>query len=91
MYETATYADDSSSPSKLLDNYIGKDNLKALSQAIATINAKPGVGPLTRGLVICSCGSTGRVEKSIQLLKSLVELCVHLFQRFIKSNKYTNQ
>ncbi|KAG1816609.1 hypothetical protein EV424DRAFT_1324833 [Suillus variegatus] len=34
---------------------------------------KSGVGPCVRGLVICSCGSTGRVPQSAQLLKLIVE------------------
>ncbi|KIK39218.1 hypothetical protein CY34DRAFT_108333 [Suillus luteus UH-Slu-Lm8-n1] len=33
---------------KLLDNYIGHNNLKVLSHAIATIKANSGVGPCTR-------------------------------------------
>ncbi|KAG2088850.1 uncharacterized protein F5147DRAFT_587452 [Suillus discolor] len=58
---------------KLLDNYIGGTNLKSATQAISSINIKSGVGPCVRGLIICSCGSTGRVNQSAQLLKLIVE------------------
>ncbi|KAG2063551.1 hypothetical protein BDR04DRAFT_1037639 [Suillus decipiens] len=42
-------------------------------EAIAAINKSTGAGPCIRGLVICCCGSTGRLTTSANVLKRLVE------------------
>jgi hypothetical protein len=66
---------------QLLSNYIGDDNLRVASRAIAAINNSSGAGPCIRGLVICSCGSTGRVIDSVKKLTRLVERCVLSWQQ----------
>ncbi|KAG1808898.1 uncharacterized protein BJ212DRAFT_1484752 [Suillus subaureus] len=58
---------------ELIENYIGDHHLAAAAQAIASINSKPGVGSCTHGLIVCTCGATGRVPKSAELLKSLIK------------------
>ncbi|OJA20362.1 hypothetical protein AZE42_07311 [Rhizopogon vesiculosus] len=57
---------------QLLKFYLG-EHLKSATQAIAKINKTTRLGPYIRGLVICSCGSTGRVTESVNALKQLVE------------------
>ncbi|KAG2125066.1 uncharacterized protein EDB93DRAFT_1110359 [Suillus bovinus] len=58
---------------ELLSNYIGDDNLRDAAHAISAINKRPSVGPCMRGMIICACGSTGRVTDSAYLLKRIVE------------------
>ncbi|KAG2741702.1 hypothetical protein P692DRAFT_20840352 [Suillus brevipes Sb2] len=64
---------------ELLENYIGDHHLQTYAQAVATINSTPGVGPCIRGLIITSCGATGRVTDSVERLKRLVELDIFDF------------
>ncbi|KAG1888975.1 uncharacterized protein F5891DRAFT_156716 [Suillus fuscotomentosus] len=58
---------------ELLSKYIGDHNLRAATHAISAINKKAGVGPCIRGLVICACGSTGRLDDSALLLTRFVK------------------
>jgi hypothetical protein len=57
---------------KMLENYVG-DHFRRASQAIRSLNASRGDKPFMRGLVLCSCGPTGRVTNSVTLLKKMVE------------------
>lgn len=57
---------------KMLENYVG-DHFRRTSQAIRTVNATRGDKLFMRGLVLCSCGATGRVPSSVNLLKKMVE------------------
>ncbi|KAG2045547.1 hypothetical protein BDR06DRAFT_900559 [Suillus hirtellus] len=43
------------------------------TQAIASINNNSDIGPCIRGLVICACGSTGRINDSVNLLTNMVK------------------
>ncbi|KAG1804132.1 uncharacterized protein BJ212DRAFT_1304431 [Suillus subaureus] len=63
---------------ELLHNYLG-NNLWVTSQHIGKINTTLTVGPFICGIVISSCGSTGRVSKSIKHLKCLVEMNIFDF------------
>ncbi|KAG2090284.1 hypothetical protein BD769DRAFT_1679707 [Suillus cothurnatus] len=58
---------------ELLSNYIGDKNLIDATHAISAINKGSGVGPCIQGLIICCCGSTGKLPQSVKLLKHLVE------------------
>jgi hypothetical protein len=58
---------------QLLANYLGLSNMRPTMEAIAAINKSMGAGPYICGLVICCCGSMGRLATSANVLKHLVE------------------
>ncbi|KAG1860970.1 hypothetical protein F4604DRAFT_1684242, partial [Suillus subluteus] len=54
----------------VLHNYLG-DNLRVAAQHIGKINTTTHAGPFIRGIVISSCGSSGRMTESVDRLKRL--------------------
>jgi hypothetical protein len=56
----------------MLENYVG-DHFRRTSQGIRAVNATRGDKLFMRGLVLCSCGPTGRVTSSVIVLKKMVE------------------
>ncbi|KAG0691816.1 hypothetical protein DFH29DRAFT_883665, partial [Suillus ampliporus] len=63
---------------ELLENYMGV-HLQSASQEIRRLNNNCIAGPFIRGIVLCSCGSTGRVTSSVNRLKKLVEMDIFDF------------
>ncbi|KAG1720421.1 uncharacterized protein EDB91DRAFT_1064873 [Suillus paluster] len=54
-------------------------HLQSASQEIRRLNNNCIAGPFIRGIVLCSCGSTGRVTSSVNRLKKLVEMDIFDF------------